>query len=118
MSSPVPEPLSDEDARILALEDGPVRGHTCKVVLIGGPRTAAAIRERVAGRLAREPRLGVRLEEGERPAWVPDPQLDVERQVRDGGAVAAAGLGGAVAALMAQRLPRDRPLWALDVVAV
>jgi len=118
MSFPVPEPLSEEDARILALEDGAVRGHTCKVVLLAEPRDVAAIRERVGARLDREPRLAVRLQAGEAPAWVPDTAVDLALQVRDGGPVAAGELAGAVAELMAERLPRDRPLWALDAVAV
>jgi len=35
------ELLSAEDARILALESGTVRGHTCKVIVIAGERICA-----------------------------------------------------------------------------
>ena len=118
MPSAAPEPLSVEDARILALEEGPVRGHTCKLVLLDGVRATDALREHVGSRLDREHRLGVRLVEGDVPVWEPDPALEIERQVRDAGAVDAAGLADAVGALMAERLPRDRPLWALDVIAI
>jgi diacylglycerol O-acyltransferase len=119
MASPVAEPLSDEDAAILALETGPVRGHTCKLLVLDGELGVGALRAHVAARLGREPRLRLRLVEGEVPAWAPDPGLAVERQVRDAGRVRDdAGLRAAVGALMAERLPRDRPLWALDVVAV
>lgn len=118
MASAAPEPLSVEDARILALEEGPVRGHTCKLVLLGGLRGVGELREHVASRLDREYRLGVRLVAGEAPAWEPDPAVAIERQVRDAGAVDDAGLPETVGALMAERLPRDRPLWALDVVAI
>jgi diacylglycerol O-acyltransferase / wax synthase len=118
MPSPAPEPLSVEDARILDLEEGPVRGHTCKLVLLDGVRGVEQLREHVESRLDREHRLGVRLVGGDVPAWEPDPAVRIERQVRDAGAVDEAGLPDAVGALMAERLPRDRPLWALDVVAI
>ncbi|HYI79769.1 MAG TPA: WS/DGAT domain-containing protein [Thermoleophilaceae bacterium] len=118
MPSAAPEPLSVEDARILALEEGPVRGHTCKLVLLDGVRGVDELREHVGSRLDREHRLGVRLVEGDAPAWELDPVVRIEHQVRDAGAVDAAGLAETVGALMAERLPRDRPLWALDVVAI
>jgi diacylglycerol O-acyltransferase / wax synthase len=118
MPSSAPELLSVEDARILALEEGPVRGHTCKLVLLDGVRGVDELREHVASRLDREHRLGVRLVEGDAPAWEPDPAVEIERQVRDAGAVDEAGLPETVGTLMAERLPRDRPLWALDVVAI
>lgn len=118
MASAAPEPLSVEDARILALEEGPVRGHTCKLVLLAGVRGVDELREHIASRLDREQRLGVRLVAGDAPAWEPDPAVAIERQVRDAGRVDEAGLPEAVGALMTERLPRDRPLWALDVVAL
>jgi WS/DGAT/MGAT family acyltransferase len=118
MPSSAPELLSVEDARILALEEGPVRGHTCKLVLLDGVRGVDELREHVGSRLDREHRLGVRLVEGDAPAWEPDPAVEIERQVRDAGNVDEAGLRETVGVLMAERLPRDRPLWALDVVAV
>jgi WS/DGAT/MGAT family acyltransferase len=118
MAPSVPEPLSVEDARILALEQGPVRGHTCKLVLLDGVRGVAELREHVGSRLDREHRLGIRLVEGDAPAWEPDPAVEIERQVRDAGSVDEAGLPETVGVLMAERLPRDRPLWALDVIAI
>jgi len=118
MPSAAPEPLSVEDARILALEEGPVRGHTCKLVLLDGVRGVEELREHVGSRLDREHQLGARLVEGDTPTWEPDPDVEIERQVRDAGGVDEAGLCEAVGALMAERLPRDRPLWALDVVAI
>ena len=48
MPSAAPEPLSVEDARILALEQGPVRGHTCKLVLLDGVRGVDDLRAHVA----------------------------------------------------------------------
>ncbi len=118
MPPSAPEPLSVEDAHILALEEGPVRGHTCKLVLLDGVRGVEELREHVGSRLGREHRLGVRLVEGSAPAWEPDPAVEIERQVRDAGEIDEAGLPETVGVLMAERLPRDRPLWALDVVAI
>jgi WS/DGAT/MGAT family acyltransferase len=118
MPSSAPELLSVEDARILALEQGPVRGHTCKLVLLDGVRGVDELREHVGSRLDREHRLRVRLVDGDAPAWEPDPELAIERLVRDAGSVGETGLPETVGVLMAERLPRDRPLWALDVVAV
>lgn len=112
------EPLSVEDARILALEQGPVRGHTCKVVLVDGALGVDDLRAHLAGRLDRERLLRMRLADADPPAWEPVADLDLGRQVRDAGTVDEAGLAAAVATLMAERLPRDRPLWMLDVVAV
>ena len=114
---PARQPLSAEDARILALEDGPVRGHTLKLLVVDGALDVDDVRSRLAERIDREPLLGVRLAEGATPAWEADPGLELALQVRDGD-IAAAGLSAAVGALMAERLPRDRPLWALDVLAV
>lgn len=111
-------PLSAEDAAILALEEGNVRGHTCKVVVLAQQRDADALRARVATRLEREPLLSMRLGNGDPPAWEPAGALDVAALVRDGGAGPAAALPERVGALMAELLPRDRPLWALDVVAL
>jgi WS/DGAT/MGAT family acyltransferase len=112
------EPLSAEDAAILALESGPVRGHTCKLVVIEGVHGAGALRDHVAARLDGEPHLQVRLADGEPPAWEHDPAFSLDRQVRDGGVADDTALCELVGGLMAERLPRDRPLWALDVVAV
>lgn len=118
MAPPVPEPLSVEDARILALEQGPVRGHTCKLVLLDDERGVDDLRAHVASRLDRERRLALRLVDGDAPAWEMDPGLEIDRQVRDGGVVNEKSLPAAVGVLMADRLARNRPLWALDVIAV
>ncbi|HEX2071445.1 MAG TPA: wax ester/triacylglycerol synthase domain-containing protein, partial [Thermoleophilaceae bacterium] len=112
------EALSDEDARILALEQGPVRGHTCKVAIVDGRIDMTGLRERVDRRLGRERLLSLRLADGDPPCWEPDPAFDVARHVRDAGAVAEDDLHELVGRLMAERLPRDRPLWALDAVRV
>ena len=120
--------LTDEDVRILQLEAGSVRGHTCKVVIIGERGADAGIdladlRSHVAARLPRFPRLRRRLASTPlglaNPAWVDDPDFDVARHVvahGSRGGLARRDLPGIVAELMTLRLDRDRPLWRMDLV--
>jgi diacylglycerol O-acyltransferase / wax synthase len=112
------ELLSAEDARILALESGSVRGHTCKVIVIGGERSADQLRAHLEERLAEVPRLRCRLapEDGA-PAWEADPGFSLERHVVDRGALDDDGLRRLVCTAMETPLDRDRPLWAMDVVS-
>ena len=56
--------------------------------------------------------------EGEPPAWEHDPGFTTKGHVRDLGSVAPDALPTAVAELMCAPLPRDRPLWAIDVLGV
>ena len=118
------ERLSPEDSRILALESKSIVGHTCKVVI--AERTGDAVehlRDRIARRIALAPscrqRIVVTPYRLDAPVWADDPNFDVRRHVR---AVPVAGPVGhrelreMVGRLMAERLPRDRPLWAIDVV--
>jgi hypothetical protein len=116
-----PIPLSDEDRAILALECAEIAGHTCKVVALGGEGVGVAeLRELIGSRLPGAPELTRRLGgTPEHPAWVAAAGFDVADHVR------ASGLGRApssravlaeVARLFEQRLDRDRPLWAIDVV--
>jgi diacylglycerol O-acyltransferase / wax synthase len=112
------ELLSEEDARILALESGTVRGHTCKVIVLAGERTAQQVRSHLEERLGAVPQLTRRLEDGPgSPAWVDDPSFSIERQVIDRGPLDDAGLHRLVCEAMETALDRDRPLWALDVVS-
>jgi diacylglycerol O-acyltransferase / wax synthase len=120
--------LSAEDARILALEAGNVRGHTCKLLILGGASespmpTADALRAHIDARLDAAPRLRRRLAPVPLrlgpPAWVDDPGFDIARHVRSVPApdpVDMERLRAIVAELMAERLDRDHPLWRLDVV--
>jgi diacylglycerol O-acyltransferase / wax synthase len=79
--------LSAEDARILALESGTIRGHTCKVMVIGGERSAEDVREHLEQRLSAVPRLMQRLDPGPGPpAWSDDPDFSLERDVIGRGA--------------------------------
>src|SRR5262249_53985247 len=118
------ERLSSEDSRILALESGAIVGHTCKILIAeraGDP--VAYLRDRVTHRLALAPRCRQRIVDTPfhlgAPVWVDDPDFDVTRHVRAvpvEGPVTDPERRAIVARLMAERLPRDRPLWALDVV--
>lgn len=117
-------PLSEEDRAILELEGPTVAGHTCKLIRIGKAPAAPELerlRERVSARIDEEPILRRRLDlsAGE-PAWVPEPELAVERHVAavQGGPVAAADLDGLVAELFERRLDRDAPLWRIDVASI
>ncbi|MBD0281945.1 MAG: DUF1298 domain-containing protein [Thermoleophilaceae bacterium] len=117
------ERLTDEDARILARERGPVSGHTCKVLMVDGAHDADQVRLLVGRRLAGVPQLRNRLVPAPLgiapPAWLPDERFALDRHVRDGGRVEDhAALERAVAALMAVHLDRARPLWALDVLSL
>ncbi len=117
---PVAQPLSREDLSILALEDATVAGHTCKVILVQGQLDAATLRDSIARRLDRAPRLRLRLAERDgQPWWVPDPELDLTAHVVQSGTAGAgddAGLRAAAAGIFAQHLDRSRPLWRIDVI--
>jgi diacylglycerol O-acyltransferase / wax synthase len=118
--------LSPEDARILGLESSTVRGHTCKVVIVGGRHGVEDVRRQVRARIDGIPRLRQRLAPTPLrlapPAWVDDDSFRLERHVRDGGAGAAElderGLRLRVAELMAEGLDPARPLWVMDVLAL
>jgi hypothetical protein len=108
--------LSAEDRAILALESGHVAGHTAKVVRLRGPLDVDALRRSVDARLGCAPRLAWRLGgAAESPVWERvDP--DLGHHVKDGGRVAQAQVAERVGALFAERLPRDRPLWRMDLL--
>jgi diacylglycerol O-acyltransferase / wax synthase len=117
------ERLTDEDARILARERGPVRGHFAKVLVLDGVHDVDALRAHVEPRVASLPRLRDRLVDAPLglapPAWVPDDRFVLQRHVRHGGrAEDHAALERAVAALMEARLDREIPLWSIDVIAL
>jgi diacylglycerol O-acyltransferase len=118
------ERLSPEDSRILALESKSIVGHTCKVVI--AERTGDGVeylRDRIARRLSLAPgcrrRVVMTPYRIDAPVWADDPDFDVRHHVRAvpvTGPVGDEELREIVAGLMAERLPRDRPLWSLDVV--
>ena len=120
--------LTAQDLQILKLEAGAIRGHTCKVLILerSGERplpTIAQLRNSIAARLDAAPRLRKRLVQTPlrvaNPAWVDDPDFEIERHVvavpADAGADGQT-LRETVARLMTERLDRSRPLWRIDVM--
>ena len=120
------EPLSVDDAAILALESEAIAGHTMKVIVLepgDEPLSLERLRESVAARLESEPRARQRIEvpaEGDqRPCWVVDEQFEIGAQVRlrEGAEGGDEEVMWALAGeLMSERLDHRRPLWALDLV--
>jgi Wax ester synthase/diacylglycerol acyltransferase catalytic domain/WS/DGAT C-terminal domain len=112
------ELLSTEDTRILALESGNIRGHTCKLIVFAGVRSAAEVRAQLEERLGAVPQLTRQLDpDANPPAWIDDPTFSLDRHVIDRGALDDAGLRRLVATAMETPLDRRRPLWAMDVVS-
>ncbi|MGH2985925.1 MAG: wax ester/triacylglycerol synthase domain-containing protein, partial [Solirubrobacterales bacterium] len=122
----VPEPLSPDDAAILALESAAIAGHTLKLVVLepgDEPLRLELLRESVAARLDAEPRARQRVEMSEagceQPRWVTDDGFDIAAQVRaregaEGGDEAT--MWAVAGELMSERLDHRRPLWALDLI--
>jgi diacylglycerol O-acyltransferase / wax synthase len=112
------ELLSAEDARILALESGTVRGHTCKVIVIAGERSADQVRAHMEKRLDAVPQLTRRLDPASGPpAWIDDRGFALERHVVDRGPADDAGLRRLVRRAMETPLDRSRPLWEMEVAS-
>jgi hypothetical protein len=119
-------PLLEEDARILALETGPIRGHTLKVLVLedtGDPLSMEGLRRQLAERLLDGVRWRERLVSDPSAAsglaWEQDPGFDVARHVEAigaGGALDDEGLRGVIAEVMREPLARDRPLWKVQGV--
>lgn len=126
MSSSEMTPLSSEDARILALETGPIRGHTLKMLLIEdslGDDALPMLRKEISRRLPEAPRWKQRLVNApESPtglAWQDDPAFDIARHVQvvsEKQPVDELGLRRIVSGVMTIPLDRTRPLWEVSVV--
>jgi WS/DGAT/MGAT family acyltransferase len=105
-----------------------IAGHTCKVAIVepqpGSQRpTVERLRERIASRLAFEPRCRCRLAPTPLgiapPVWVEDLSFEIGNHVRRLQAdspVSRASFRELVAKVMTERLDRTRPLWQLEVV--
>ena len=112
------ELLSAADARILALESGTIRGHTCKVIVIDGERSADQVRGHIEERLSATPQLTRRLDPGQGPpAWVEDPSFSLDRHVVERGVLDDGGFQRMVGTVMATPLNREYPLWSMEVVS-
>ncbi|HEV3129963.1 MAG TPA: wax ester/triacylglycerol synthase domain-containing protein [Solirubrobacteraceae bacterium] len=124
--------LTDEDAEILKLGHGTIRGHTCKVlVLERGPSGSSdqllpsvdALRAHVNARLDHAPRFRKRVVNTPlgvaNPVWLDDPDFDIANHIAPLPAqesLAPGELSRLVARLMPERLDRSRPLWHMSVV--
>jgi hypothetical protein len=112
--------LTPEECAILDLECDVVAGHMVKVVGIAPadrPLGAAAIRARIAERLAATPLLCRRLVPGgAEPAWEDVADVDLDAHVVGVELGPGRTLTEAVADLFAGRLDRSRPLWDVHVV--
>ena len=120
--------LSREDVRILKLEAGAIRGHTCKAIVLEryGQRplpTLDVLRAHIDARLDGAQRLRKRLVSTplgvNNPIWVDDPHFEIARhvtRVQPRRPPNRSELQEIVAGVMAQRLDRAHPLWHLSVV--
>lgn len=113
------EPLSPDDARILALESDAVRGHALKLLILE-PGTALdldAVRAGVLARLAAFPRARQRVVDGpDGPSWQDVDDLDPRTHVRRFPAADPVELRSVVGRLMSEPLDRARPLWTIDLI--
>ena len=128
MSQPAQDLLTDEDLAILKLESPTVAGHTCKVLTIEPPLGSPPLhvdrlRESIAARLYREPRMLQKLSDprgtGRHLGWVVDQDFQIENHVLHYELDAPADrqrLLEIVAELISGRLDRSRPLWAYHLV--
>jgi WS/DGAT/MGAT family acyltransferase len=122
------ELLSVDDAQILGLESDAIKGHTGKVIIVapgagGGRLDPGRLRARAAERIGPLRRLRQRVERpqraGDRPAWVEDPDIDLDWHVSEAEVAEPLDDGGfreLAGELLAERLDHERPLWRLDVV--
>jgi len=121
-----PQPLSTDDAAILALESDAITGHTLKLLILepaAEPLDLGALRTSIASRVAGVPRARDRIElEGaslDAACWVEDQRFDIVAHVRErevGSTLDEAGLWRVAGEIMCERLDHRRPLWALDLV--
>lgn len=139
MASQTLTPLRAEDARILALESGPIRGHTLKVLLLedtGSELPVDGLRDHMAAGLRDDRRWTQRLVPAPGTptglAWQDDPRFDVADHVgihrgtpvTAGSSAETAPSSGdldatllrAIAEIMTVPLDRDRPLWRVVVL--
>lgn len=121
-----PRPLGMLDARILALESGPIRGHTLKVLLVEAKDSELRVEElraQMAERLQAEPHWTERLvpapDVPSKLAWQADPDFDIGRHVDvwpAQGPVDEVAFDRCIADIMKAPLDRSGPLWRVDVI--
>lgn len=119
----LPRRLSPLDAAFLHLETDEAPLHVGGISLVAGDVTAADLARRLGPRLLDTPRYRQRVAAPPlglgHPVWERDTAFDLSRHVVES-RVEAPGddraLRAAAAARLAERLPRDRPLWDLQVL--
>jgi NRPS condensation-like uncharacterized protein len=114
------------DARILALESGPIRGHTLKVLVVEAKDRELSIEElraQISERLRAEPHWTERLVTAphapSKLAWQADPEFDIGRHVDVWPAdepVDDVAFDRCIADIMKAPLDRSGPLWRVDVI--
>lgn len=123
---PVPDRLGSLDVSFLYVEDENTPMHVGSVAIFAAeadPLDLSAVRQLVSDRIALVPRYRqkVRSVPGHiaYPVWVDDPDYELDRHVVEMSVAppgSDADLRALTAQLMAERLPRDRPLWQMVVV--
>lgn len=118
-----PTSLSREDRAILTLESETIAGHTAKIIGIGpGAAGVDRLGELIEGRIERVPELTRMLDDsGAEPRWIDAPRFELADHLSAAAIdapVAGHEVPGLVADLFATRLPRDRPLWRIDVIPI
>ncbi|WP_382310062.1 wax ester/triacylglycerol synthase domain-containing protein [Herbiconiux sp. UC225_62] len=115
--------LSEDDARILALESAVLAGHTLKLMILapGTPLDLEALRRSVSARLAEQPRATQRVvtDSAGEARWVPAIGFDITQHVRRRAGTECAtpdDLRRILGDLMSEHLDRSRPLWTLDLI--
>jgi diacylglycerol O-acyltransferase len=118
-----PDRLSEDDARILAVESAAITGHTLKLVILepgAGPLDLDALRTEVARRLPSQPRATQRVDtSGDQARWVEAADFDISNHIRRHPAlecVSREDLWRVVSGLMSEHLDRAGPLWTFDVI--
>lgn len=115
-----PVPLASEDVAILRLEQGPVLGHTCKVIVLGDELDLEEFREVLAERLEAVPELRRRLHEEDGSFfWVEDETFALENHLldmADGRSIPEAELEDVTTKAFVERLDRALPLWQMGFV--
>ena len=119
-------PLGMLDARILALESGPIRGHTLKVLVVEAKDRELSVEElraQISERLPAEPHWTERLVTAphapSKLAWQADQEFDIGRHVDVWPAeepVDDVAFDRCIADIMKAPLDRSGPLWRVDVI--
>jgi len=117
------ESLSPSDLSAIQAEQGPVTMHMGAVLVFEGAIEHEEVLRRFHERIHLVPRYRLRLDEAHlglaRPVWIEDEDFDPARHIKRLALPAPGGdaeLCELVGRVMSSALPRDRPLWEIEVV--